>query len=440
MTSNSLAPAGELTRRLPGRVLTPADPQYAAAADTLTGPGSPEAVVRPADAVDVATAVRFATEAGLPLAVRSGGHSMAGLGSRDAGVLIDLALLDDVAITDEQRGLVRIGGGARWGQVARRLHHSGLGLPAGDTAEVGVGGLTLGGGIGWLARQYGLTIDHLTGAEVVTADGRMLRADAGHDPELFWALRGGGGNFGVVTAFEFAAQPVHTVVFGTITFAAGDPGYLISRWRDAMRTADRRLTTDLALLPPMFGQPATAMITCCFCRPDGVGAAAALAPLRAVGTVTSDDVAPHAYPEVLAPFQRPPGVRMAMRSAMLPELSDQAIAAIAAAYLTHPTPVTLRSMGGAVAEVPADATAFAHRDAEALLIWSPILPADAPARARTAALAPWPALAAYGTGSYVNFVSDPVVDCYPATTAARLAEVKRTYDPHNLFDRTIPIR
>ncbi len=176
----------------------------------------------PTSVADVQAGVRFAVDTGLALAVRGGGHSFAGFGTNDGGVVIELSKLATVEIVDKERHLVRIGGGATWGQVAAALAPHNLAISSGDTKSVGVGGLTLTGGIGWKVRKYGLALDQLVAVELVTADGEVVRASADENPELFWAVRGGGGNFGIVTAFEFAAHPTTDVFEGKIAFPAAE--------------------------------------------------------------------------------------------------------------------------------------------------------------------------------------------------------------------------
>ncbi|MDX6372606.1 MAG: hypothetical protein QOD98_1594, partial [Nocardioidaceae bacterium] len=190
-------------------VLRPGDEGYDEAAKVFFATGRPALVVRPRGADEVVAAVRYAVREDLAVAVRSGGHSGLGHGTNTGGMVIDLDHLDTVEVLDGRR--VRVGGGATWGRVAAALDPHGLGLTSGDTRDVGVGGLTLGGGIGWMVRKHGLAVDNLVGARVVTADGRLLVASAHENPDLFWGLRGGGGNFGVVVDFDFLAQPVMTV-------------------------------------------------------------------------------------------------------------------------------------------------------------------------------------------------------------------------------------
>ena len=221
MTMN--ASTGTLRTALKGRLIVPGDDGYEAARRVYnaTIDRRPAAVVQCADAKDIALGVRHAGENGVAAAIRGGGHSGSGFGTCDGGVVIDLAALRDVRV-DAAAGTVRVEGGATWGEVDRATHAHGLAVPCGIISTTGVGGLTLGGGHGYLTRKHGLTVDNLVGAEVVLADGRAVRADARQNANLFWALRGGGGNFGVVSAFTFKAHPVHTVIGGPIIWSLAE--------------------------------------------------------------------------------------------------------------------------------------------------------------------------------------------------------------------------
>jgi FAD/FMN-containing dehydrogenase len=438
-----------------GEVLLPGQDGYDQAAAAAFAIGAPDLVVRPRDASGVAAALRYAAGAGLPVSVRSGGHSLAGHSTNDGGMVIDLRHLREVRVLDRDTRLVRVGAGATWGQVAAALRQARLALTAGDTASVGVGGLTLAGGIGWMVRRYGLAIDSVTAADVVTADGQLVRADAREHPDLLWALRGGGGNFGVVLSLDFTAQPVAAVHFGAITYqldtppgtaACGAPGGLaglIAGWRDLMRASDESLTTALALVPPMMGQPATVMLRCCYASADEAAATAALAPFRQLAPVAADGVRVVPYTGVLDEARMPPGLRVQMRNAFFRRLDDERAAAIAGLFRDGAM-VELRSLGGAFGRVPADATAFAHRDASVLLVAGTMLPPGAPPEARGQALAAWPAVAAAASGTYTGFLGQAteaeVAAAYPAATYLRLAAVKRRYDPGNVFRRNHNIR
>lgn len=452
-----------LRNELHGDVLLPDDDGYAAAATTFFATGKPALVVRPRDAADVAAAIRQARRERLALSVRSGGHGLLGSATNDGGMVLDLTHLDSVELVDPdgavpggavpdgavpdgtrshgaapERRLVRVGAGACWGHVMRALDPHGLGLTAGDTAGVGVGGLTLGGGIGWLVRKHGLAIDHLVAARVVTADGRVLETSADEHADLFWAIRGGGGNFGVVVSFDFVAEQVPVVHFGTLTYRPDDPARLVTAWRDHMRTAPESLTSTLTLVPPMFGRPASATVTLCYAD-DAAGPLQAIGPLRAIGEVLQDDVRVMRYADVLADAHRPPGGRLLSRNTLVPTLDDDVVDAAVGVYRNGSATV-FRSLGGAFGRVPTDATAFAHRDAEAMVLCAAFLPEDATDADADAALAPWSDVARRGTGVYLNFQgSDTETDlatAYPPRTHVRLAAVKRRYDPENLFGRS----
>ncbi|HEY7050299.1 MAG TPA: FAD-binding protein [Jatrophihabitantaceae bacterium] len=420
-------------------LLSPGQDGYHQSATTPFAAGSPDLIARPRTATDVAAALDRARADGLTVAIRSGGHSMAGHSTHAHGLVVDLRNINHVDVPDPAARLVHVGAGATWGAVARTLHQHGLGVTAGDTNDVGVGGLTLGGGMGWMVRRYGLAIDSVVGADVVTADGTLLHADDEHDPELFWALRGGGGNFGVVVGLDFVAQPVTSVHYGTIRYELRDVAQLLTGWRDLMRDADQNLTTMLTLTPPVFGQPGAAILQCCYAYPDPNTADRALAPFRRLGTITHDDVRVLPYRDILQDANLPPGMRFVVRNTLTPALSDELIDAVAAETAAQRTMLTLRSLGGAMADVPADATAFAHRDAEAMLVALTPLPADARAEQVDEALARWAPIAAHGTGVYVNFLSsDSPADtakAYPDATYRRLVAVKRRYDPDNVFHR-----
>lgn len=420
-----------------GEVIYPGQDGYAEAARTPFAAGTPEIIVRPADATAVAAALAHARRAGLPVTVRSGGHSMAGLSTDDKGMIIDLAHLNEVTIIDASRRLVRIGGGATWGQVSTALAPHGLGITAGDTRQVGVGGLTLGGGAGWMVRRWGLAIDSLVSAELVTADGRQLVADLDQHAELFWALRGGGGNFGVVTSFKFIAQPVTSVHFGPIQYQAADVAAVIAGWHELMRDADENLTTTLNLVPPVMGQPASVMLHCCYATADTPAAERALAPFRRLAPVAADDVALKPYSQILwDAMALPPGMRFESYDILARDLGPDLAKATADLFATDRTLIGLRGLGGAMARVPTDATAFAHRDASVIIVAGMVTPPGAPSGYLSEVLTAWDMVATYGTGTYVGFlssVSGADGAAYPADTYRRLAAVKREYDPDNTF-------
>ncbi len=424
------------------QTLRPGQDGYDASARGFFATGRPELVVRPRDPGEVAAALRYAAHHGMAVAVRSGGHNPLGRLERTGTMLVDLAHLDGIEVLDAARRLVRVGGGATWGQVAAALDPHGWALTAGDTSGVGVGGLTLGGGIGWMVRRYGLAIDNLVGARVVTADGRLLTTSQNDHPALFWALRGGGGNFGVVVDFDFLAQPVSTVRFGTVAYLSDDPADLLARWRDAMRVAPEELSSTLALTPQLPDSTPSATVLLCYAGEPGTTESAAdfaIEPLLGLGTVTAATIAQRRYSEILedAP-QPPPQLRLAARNTLVATLDDAVLAAISRLHANPvPTGIALRSLGGAFGRVPNDATAFAHRDAEAMIVALLMLPATASEAAIEQALTPWYAVAAHGIGTYINFqgaaTASHLAAAYPPATYARLAAVKRAYDPDNRF-------
>ena len=239
--------------------------------------------------------------------MRGGGHAFQGFGTNDGGVVIDLSRLATVEVVDPERHLVRIGGGATWGQVVDALAPHGLAISSGDTRSVGVGGLTLAGGIGWKVRKYGLALDQLVAADVVTATGELVSASAEQDPDLFWAIRGGGGNFGIVASFTFAAHPTTDVFHGKITFPAAEAGSVLQGWADHLRSAPDELTSLVTLANPMAGGPqAPVEIHVVFDGDDPELAAQAIDPIRGLGSVIDDDVALKPYAEVLVEGMTPP--------------------------------------------------------------------------------------------------------------------------------------
>jgi FAD/FMN-containing dehydrogenase len=421
--------------------LRPGDDGYAAAARGFFASGEPALVVRPRDPDEVAAVLAHAVRHDLAVSVRSGGHSPLGRSADTGGMVIDLSQLDAVEVLDAGRRLVRVGGGATWGRVAAALDPHGWGLTAGDTGSVGVGGLTLGGGVGWLVRRHGLAIDNLVGARVVTADGRLLTTSQDEHPDLFWALRGGGGNFGVVVDFDFLAQPVTNLHFGSVAYRLDDPVDLLRRWRDAMRLAPEELSSTLALMPRMPGAPPSATVLVCYTAEPRTAVAevdAAIEPLFELGTVTKATVSERRYADILEDAQHPPGVRLVTRNTLVPTLDDAVLAAIDRLHAEpRPTAIAVRSLGGAFGRVPADATAFAHRDAEAMVVGMVMLPDTATEAEVERALVRWRAVAAHGTGTYVNFqgsaTAADLAAAYPPATYARLAAVKRAYDPGNRF-------
>jgi FAD/FMN-containing dehydrogenase len=382
------------------------------------------------------------------LSVRGGGHAFPGFGTNDGGVVIDLRALASVEIIDKERHLVRIGGGATWGEVAAALAPHGLAISSGDTKSVGVGGLTLTGGIGWAVRKYGLALDNVVAAEVVTAGGAVVQASADENPELFWAIRGGGGNFGIVTAFDFAAHPTTDVFYGTIAFPASEAATVLQGWADHLRTAPDELTSIAAFANPFAGGPeAPVEIHVAFDGDDPELAAKALDPIRRLGTVIGDEVAPRPYVDTLVDGGTPPpGIQILTRSAFVDRASvPEVLRILVEVGASERSPfIAVRSVGGAVSRVPVDATAYAHRQAELMFVTTTAGPQSVIEAARPVLEAIWGRLTPHVSGAYANFLAsateEDVAAIYPPETYRRLAAIKRQYDPANLFARNHNVR
>ena len=437
-----------LRRDFGGDIIEPGEAEYESARRTVLASGSPAHVLRPKNVGDVQAGVRFAARAGHLLSVRGGGHSYAGFGTNDGGLVIDLSRLANVEIIDKERHLVRIGGGATWGQVAAALAPHDLAISSGDTKSVGVGGLTLTGGIGWKVRKYGLALDNVAAAEVVTANGQVVHASAQENPELFWAIRGGGGNFGIVTAFEFVAHPTTDVFYGKIAFPASEAATVLQGWADYLRAAPEELTSFVEVANPFAGGPeAPVGIYVAFDGDDPELAAQAIDPIRRLGTVTGDDMALKPYADTLADGTTPPpGIQLVLRSAFAGQESVPEVLQILAEVRTSERSpfIAVRSVGGAVSRVPGDATAYAHRQAELMVVTTTAGPKRAVEAARPALDVIWRRLAPHVNGAYANFLASAteqdVAAIYPTQTYQRLAAVKRRYDPGNLFARNHNIR
>lgn len=408
----------------------------------------PMAIVRAADAHDVAQAVVFARTHNLPLTVRSGGHGLAYEKSViDDGLMIDLTRMDKITITPETR-IAHVQPGANSGDLGPLAAQSGLALSTGDTHSVGFGGLTTGGGVGFMVRKHGLAIDNLLAAEVVTADGEIVTASAHQHPDLFWAIRGGGGNFGIVTEFVFRLASVPQILGGMLVLPATREtmrGYL-----DYTATAPDDLTTlaDLSYAPPAPHVPAEMVgklvfnIYVCWSGDLDAGEAA-VAPLRALATPIADLLTPMPYHEIykLTAHQAEPHA-VAIRMMFADELSDATLDAALEAMQKPSSPYSLfhlRGLGGAFAQVPEDVTAFAHRKhpyfVAVIGLWLDASEDRAKHEAWTNAL--WEQIRHERRGVYVNFLQDEgperVREAYPGETWERLAAIKKRYDPTNLF-------
>jgi FAD/FMN-containing dehydrogenase len=430
----------DLRAAVSGAVIAPGDPEWNAARLFHSGIGEPDAVVRAGSADDVRAAVRWAAGVGVAVMVRGGGHSA--WGGLPGGLTIDIAGLDGIDVDGD---LVRVGGGATWGAVAHALAPLGLGISSGDTASVGVGGLTLGGGIGWMVRAWGLAADQPVGAQVVTAEGEVVEVGDASHPDLLWALRGGGGNFGVVTRFDFRAHALPSVVVATYSIE-GDARPALQALAALLPDAPRELTVtymDVPAIDP--SAPAGATITACWAGDDEDAARASLEPLHGVAGVTEAEIAVRAYPQLLLempPFDpQEPMPGFIGGNTLLTALSVEAIDRLAAFREARPASVVfLRSLGGAYGDVPADATAWAARDATWFAMAGAFdIPGAVSDAERADTRAEWAAIDALGIGVYGNFTTstDPewVPRIYPEPTLERLRQLKRTWDPGNVFSR-----
>ena len=432
---------------LSGRVIGPDDPEYDEARTLFYGgfDHRPAAIVRVANEEDVSRVITLARDAGLELAARSGGHSLAGHSVSDGGIVLDLSDMKALDIDSPARTAWAQTGLTAGEYTAAAAPH-GLGTGFGDTGSVGIGGITLGGGIGYLVRKHGLTIDDLLAADVVTADGRLLRVDPETHPDLFWAIRGGGGNFGVATRFRFRLHEVGTVVGGMLILPA-TPEVIASFIAEA-EAAPEELSTIANVMPapPMPFVPeehhGELVVFALLMHAGAVEAGErAVAPFRALATPIADLVKLMPYPEIYPPEDEEYHPTAVART-MFVDAIDHDVAETIYEYLRTSDATMrvaqLRVLGGAMARVPVEATAFAHRRSRIMVNGAAFYegPEDRPLR--EAWVSDFAAALDQGdTGAYAGFLADEgeerVRAAYPGSTWDRLAAVKAKYDPTNLF-------
>jgi FAD/FMN-containing dehydrogenase len=409
----------------------------------------PAVIVRCAGVADVIRTVDLARTEGLPLAVRGGGHSIPGFSTVDGGIVLDLSQMRGIQV-DPARRTATAQAGCTWKDLDAETQQFGLATTGGLVSSTGVAGFTTGGGIGWLMRKHGLASDNLIGADVVTADGQFVHASASERSDLFWGLRGGGGNFGVVTSFEFQLHEVGPTVFsGLVFYPVEEAEQVLRGYRAACASAPDELTTlvNLTTAPPVpflpesvHGKPIIGVGVCW--SGDLDAGPEATAPFRSLGMVIADVIAANPYAgwqQALDPLY-PRGIYNYFRSAFLRTVDDASLRVLLDSFASVPTALTeihLQHLGGAVGRVPADATAFALRDQEFIVNVVARTP-DAEgfaevvewARAVTSALGPH-------AGTYVNFTGESsaalVRASYPPDTYRRLVDLKDAYDPNNLF-------
>jgi FAD/FMN-containing dehydrogenase len=449
-----MPPYQQLAAGIRGPMITAQDPDYDRARAVYNGmiDRRPAAVVRCAGIDDVAACVRFAAEHGIDLAVRGGGHNAAGLGVWDDALVIDLSGMRRVTVDPAGR-TVEVQGGCTWNDVDRATGEHGMATPSGFLSTTGVGGLTLGGGIGYLTRRFGLTIDNLVSAEVVLADGTSVTASSRSNPDLFWALRGGGGNFGVVTSFRFTCHDIGergVIVGGPVLYELEDAGDVMRWYRELLPALPEELSgwIGLGTIPPappfpeeLWGRK-TCLVVWCYTGPHS-RAAEVLAPVREFGSPLLNGVTEMPFPALQSAFDAlyPTGLQWYWRADFFREISDRATEVHRKYGERLPTghsTMHLYPIDGAAARVPQDATAFAYRDGG----WAGVIVGVDPDPANAARITDWtkqywqelhPTSAG---GAYVNFMMDEGEDRVRASYLGnydRLAQLKARYDPANLF-------
>lgn len=412
----------------------PGDAAYEAVRHVYSTRGRPARVLLPRDAGQVAQAVEIARTSQEPFAIRSGGHGISSIATNDGGIVIDLRHLNRVEHLGGTR--VAIGPGARWGAAARELYDWGLALTSGDSGDVGVGGLATTGGIGLLGRMQGLTIDRMRAAELITADGRILHVSAEEHPDLFWAVRGAGANLGIVTRFEFEAGRTPNVAQASLAFEPHDPVGFLTAWGRTVEAAPRAVS---AFLYVVAGPRPFAQATVVYAGDDTDAATRALSPFTALPGLVGARAELVPYPAVPltsgAPHSGQQGA--VMHTALVDHLDDDLSARIAAALASGVVQmIQIRSVGGVINDIPADATAYAHRHQS----FSVTAVAE---RAGAAFDAAWDPLRERRDGIYLSFESnhraDDIAAAFPPATLARLRQVKHVWDRDDVFSQNFDV-
>ncbi len=437
----------QLRAALNGRVIAPDDARYDQARTVFYGgiDRRPAVIVRAGDATDVARVISLARETGLELAIRSGGHSLAGHGVSEGGIVLDLSDMRALDIDVKHRS-AWAQTGLTAGEYTVAAGAYGLATGFGDTRSVGIGGITLSGGVGYLVRKHGLTIDNLLAADIVTADGQLLRVDAETHPDLFWAIRGGGGNFGVVTRFQFRLHELDMVVGGMLMLPA-TPDIIASFVAEAEAAPDElSIIANIMFAPPMPFVPAEhhgrliIMALICYAGAADAGERA-IAPFRALAAPIADMVRPMPYPEIFPPDEAGYHPVAIGRTMFVDAINRQAAETIIDHLQASTAPMRvaqLRVLGGAVARVPADATAFAHRQRRMMANVAALYERPDEAAQHEAWVTNFAAALRQGaSGAYVGFLGNDgqarIREAYPSSTWDRLVAIKRRYDPTNLF-------
>ena len=432
----------ELKAAFQGQVFCPGDAGYEDARRIWNASidKRPRVIARCSGVADVLEAVNFGRKNKLVTAIRGGGHNVGGRALSEDGLVIDLSAMRGVYV-DPVKRRARVQGGATLGLMDRETHVFGLAVPCGIVAKTGIGGLTLGGGVGWLIRKYGMTIDNLLSCQVVTAEGRVVTASAEAEQDLFWALRGGSGNFGVVTSFEFQGQPVDTVLGGLLVYPRQAAMDVIRNFRDFIEKAPDELTAYVGLLHGPDGSPIVGLAPC-YCGDIKEGERV-LAPLRRFGTPLMDAIQPMPFPAMQSLFGSafPDGNQNYWKSTLQKRLPDDAIATIVEHGNRMQSALSflmLEFYGGAAGRVAKDATAYPHRD----LPWDIIFGAQWTDASQTPTHREWArkgeqALLPYSANAHLSSAldveSDEVIETAFGANLARLRAVKQKYDPANFF-------
>jgi Luciferase-like monooxygenase/FAD binding domain/Berberine and berberine like len=415
-------------------VIEPGDASYTRVKSTYFRGGSPGIVFQVKNTDQVVEALAFARAyPDLPHAVRSGGHGISGRSTNDGGIVIDLSKMNTIEVLDESTRRVRIEPGARWMNVAAALAPYGWALSSGDYGGVGVGGLATAGGIGWLSREHGLTIDHLRAVEMVLADGSVVHANDEENVDLFWAVRGAGANFGIVTSFEFEVDEVGLVGWAQLVLDASDTAGSLEKWGAAIEAAPRDLTSFLIMVPPRRGQPAVAQVMAVVDsdKPDII--INRLQPIADIAPMYDQHIAITPYANIMANVQGgdhdgqgEPVIRSGLIEHITPEFAAAATRLIRSGVVFF---FQIRSVGGAVSDVDPDATAYGNRTANFSVV------AIGANRGRVNAL--WDEISVHFKGLYLSFETDlrpeRLHDAFPPRIIERLRELKMRYDPHNVF-------
>ena len=430
-----------------GRIIAPGDPEYDSARATFYGgiDRHPAVILRVQNAEEAARVVSLARQTGMELAIRSGGHSVAGHCVSDGGIVLDLSDMRDLQINVENK-TAWAEAGLTAGDVTSAASAHGLAIGFGDTGSVGIGGITLGGGVGYLVRKYGLTIDDLLAAEIVTADGQILQVDAESHPDLFWAIRGGGGNFGVVTRFQFRLHDVDDV-YGGMLFLPATPDTIASFIALAESAPDELSTiANVMFAPPMPFIPEEAhgkliIMGMLVYAGDAQEGERAIEPFRQIVAPIADMIKPMKYPEIYPPEDNSYHPVAAARTMFIDRV-DRSVAELIVSRLHRSTAmmsvVQLRVLGGAMARIPVEDTAFAHRHSKIMSNIAGLYNQPEEKEIHEAWVAGFAAaLKQRDSGAYVNFLGNEGVDrihaAYPGSTWDRLVAIKTLYDPTNLF-------